>query len=249
MAFIEMSDLLGTGVRALFTDRRSVEGNLPHDFAPSHSPFAAFESLRAHLKVPTESVHFLKQVHGRETIKVDGTTVSTYPEPMQEGDALITNLPGKVLVTFHGDCVPIYLYDPVHRAIGMIHSGWKGTAKRIVRHTLEEMQRAYGSVPEEMRALIGPAAGGCCYEVDAPVVEALGGHRVKDYLEKTGENHYNLDLKGFNADLLIEMGLAAEAIKRSEECTICNQRFFSHRRKPGGGLMIAALVLEERSTD
>ncbi len=246
MGFQDLSHHLGKGIRALFTDRHPVLADQPHDFALSHDPVPAFHTLQKHLGVGDEAVYFMKQVHGKEVFVVGSETAANCPSPLGAGDALVTNVPGRVLVTFHGDCVPIYLYDPVHHAIGLIHSGWKGTAVRIVHHTVRQMQERYGTVPGELRALIGPAAGDCCYEVDEPVVEALDRSRVREYLEKTAANHYNLDLKGFNADLLVEMGLPLSSIHRSEDCTICNHRYFSHRRKPGGGLMIAALVLDER---
>ena len=75
----------------------------------------------------------------------------------QDVDALITNVPGLVLTTFHADCPPVYIVDPVRRAIGLAHSGWKGTIGEISRCTLERMAEEYGTRPEDCICAIGPS--------------------------------------------------------------------------------------------
>ena len=86
-------------------------------------------------------------------------------------DELITNIPGITLVTFYADCVPLYLLDPVHKAIGLSHSGWRGTVKRMGFHTLSAMGKAFGTRPEEVIACIGPSICKSCFEVGEEVVE------------------------------------------------------------------------------
>lgn len=86
-------------------------------------------------------------------------------------DGLITDEPGLVLSTFYADCVPLYLVDPVHRAIGMSHSGWRGTAARMGAVTLSAMQEAYGTRPEDVVCAVGPSICKDCYEVSADVAD------------------------------------------------------------------------------
>ena len=80
-------------------------------------------------------------------------------------DGLITDIPGMTLVTFFADCVPLYFLDPVHKAIGLSHSGWRGTVKRMGAVTLSEMERAFGTRPNEVLACVGPSICKDCYEV------------------------------------------------------------------------------------
>ena len=88
-------------------------------------------------------------------------------------DGLITNVPGLTLVTFFADCVPLYFVDPVHRAIGLSHSGWKGTVHRMGQKTIEAMGEAFGTKPEDLRVCIGPSICRDCYEVSQDVADAF----------------------------------------------------------------------------
>ena len=88
-------------------------------------------------------------------------------------DGLITDTPGLMLVTIYADCVPLYFVDPVHKAVGLSHSGWKGTVHRIGKVTLERMKEAFGTRPEDVQAAIGPSICQDCYEVSEDVAQAF----------------------------------------------------------------------------
>lgn len=106
-------------------------------------------------------------------------------------DALVTNEPGAALVCFAADCTPVLLYDPVARAVGAAHSGWRGTAQGIAARTVEQMQRLYGCKPENIRAAIGPSIGQCCFETDGDVPDAMRaalGAAAEPFIERRGEN-------------------------------------------------------------
>ena len=79
-------------------------------------------------------------------------------------DGLITNVPGITLVTFYADCVPLYFVDPVHKAIGLSHSGWRGTVRRMGAVTLKAMEKAFGTKAEEVLCCIGPSICQDCFE-------------------------------------------------------------------------------------
>lgn len=88
-------------------------------------------------------------------------------------DGLITNEPGLVLSTFYADCVPLYFVDPVHRAIGMSHSGWKGTVGKMGAATITAMKREFGTETERFSLCHRPSICQDCYEVSEDVADAF----------------------------------------------------------------------------
>ena len=150
-------------------------------------------------------------------------------------DGLITDIPGITLVTFFADCVPLYFLDPVHRAIGLSHSGWRGTVKGMGRVTAEAMRDAFGSRPEDLIACIGPSICADCYEVGPEVAEefaqAFSQTCHSSILEKKPDGKYQLDLWRANQIVLEEAGLKPENTSVTNICTHCNpDLLFSHRR-------------------
>jgi YfiH family protein len=146
-------------------------------------------------------------------------------------DGLMTNEPDVVLTTFYADCVPIYFYDPVQKAIALSHAGWRGTLNQIGKRTVEKMCETYGSKPEDIIAAIGPSIGQCCFEVDAPVADEFlaGLPFAKEFITARTEK-YDIDLWGINKQILVNAGLNPENIETAGLCTKCNaDTFYSHR--------------------
>lgn len=110
-------------------------------------------------------------VNVRRVTAADAGKGLTRERDYRDVDGLITDEPGLVLSTFYADCVPLYVVDPVHRAIGMSHSGWRGTAARMGAVTLSAMQEAYGTRPEDVVCAVGPSICRDCYEVSADVAD------------------------------------------------------------------------------
>jgi len=148
-------------------------------------------------------------------------------------DALITLAPGILLAVKSADCVPVLLGDERTGACAAIHAGWRGTVAGIVGRTLERMSAEYGTRPEDIRAAIGPAAGPCCYEVGAEVIEAFTKFPNADSLFRpTREGHALIDLQRANSEQLIQCGVHAERIHVAPYCTMCRtDLFFSYRRE------------------
>ena len=149
-------------------------------------------------------------------------------------DGLITNVPGITLVTFYADCVPLYFVDPVHKAIGLSHSGWRGTVKRMGKVTLEAMAREYGTKPEDVLCCIGPSICQDCFEVGEEVIEEFKGQFKEEYWPelyyKKENGKYQLDLWKANQIILREAGVREEHIETTDICTRCNPQYlFSHR--------------------
>lgn len=152
-------------------------------------------------------------------------------------DGLITDVPGMVLSTFYADCVPLYFVDTEHHAIGLSHSGWRGTVGRMGRVTIEAMNREYGTKPEQLRCAIGPSICQDCYEVSQDVAEEFQrefGLRAEELLISKGGGKYLLDLWRANEIVLEEAGVNRTQIVTTNLCTCCNPKLlFSHRASQG----------------
>ena len=164
-------------------------------------------------------------------------------------DALITNIPMLPLTVFSADCGIITLYDPVHKAIGAIHAGWRGCAAGIVEKTVTEMRRVYGTAPADLLAAIGPCIGQCCFETDADVPEAMRaalGTDAEPYLEFHGPK-WHVDLAGLNRQWLLRAGVKPEHIDVCGLCTACRPDLFWSHRKMGEarGAQVAIIALPE----
>lgn len=162
---------------------------------------------------------------------------------IQSVDALVTNEPNVTLVTHYADCTPIFLADPVKRVIALAHAGWRGTIAKIGEITVEKMQTEYGCDPTDIVAVVGPAIGACCYEVNTPVYEqfaSLTELKPAYFTQSLGHGKYLLDLKETNRRMLLEAGLLSINITISDVCTKCNSGLlYSHRASGGkrGGLV------------
>lgn len=149
-------------------------------------------------------------------------------------DGLVTNVPGITLVTFYADCVPLYFLDPVRKAIGLSHSGWRGTVKRMGEVTVKKMEASFGTKAEDLIACIGPSICKACYEVGSEVAEefrkGFDEKYWKEILTEKENGKYLLDLWKTNEIVLLEAGLRKENIQVTDICTHCNSDYlFSHR--------------------
>ena len=174
----------------------------------------------------------------------------TRPRDYKEVDGMITDQPGVLLATFYADCVPLYFVDPVHKAIGLSHSGWRGTVGRMGQATVEAMERSFGSQPKDLLCAIGPSICQDCYEVSRDVAEAFifaFPTHEKEILQAGAIGKYQLDLWKANEIVLTEAGVLKEHIDLAGLCTCCNSSIlFSHRASKGKrGNLGAFLMLTE----
>jgi YfiH family protein len=149
-------------------------------------------------------------------------------------DALITDTPGLLLGVTAADCLSVFLVDPLHHAIGLAHSGWRGTAGRIVPNTLQAMAEAFGTRPHDCLAAIGPGISGAGYEVDAPVYHAFSESPEAGIFIPTRPDHWLLDLTAAVQYQLLDCGVRPEGLSISPWHTDQDiSRFHSHRLHPG----------------
>ena len=150
----------------------------------------------------------------------------------KEGDALVTGVPGYALGVFTADCLPIILFDPVQAVVGIVHTGWRGTARAICQKALKVMSETYDSICENILAAMGPCIGPCCYEVGGPVKEvyAEAGLPWELLSYPRGKKRWSLDLPRANTYLLKAAGVREINIHRLELCTSCHRdTFYSYR--------------------
>lgn len=162
----------------------------------------------------------------------------TKSRPYTDVDGMVTNVPGLVLATFYADCVPLYLVDPVHKAIGLSHSGWRGTAAGIGEVTVEALRKNYGSDPADIYAAVGPSICQECYEVSEDVIvefrKAFSAELWPKLFYKKQNGKYQLNLWEANRQIFLQAGILPEHISMPGICTCCNPDFlFSHRASKG----------------
>jgi len=173
------------------------------------------------------------------------------PKDYSDVDGLITNDPEVVLATFYADCVPLYFVDPMHKAIGLSHSGWKGTAGKMGLRTVEAMTKTFGSRPEDIYTAIGPSICQDCYEVSEDVIIEFEKVYSPEVMSRIcfskGGGKYQLDLWKANYEVFLEAGIRPEHIAVTDICTCCNpKRLFSHRASHGQrGNLAAFLALKQ----
>jgi len=211
-----------------------------------------FEIWCDSLGVDPRDMVMVRQTHTANVIRVDEKNKGQgiYRERIEAVDGMVTNVPGIALVTSHADCVPVYLYDPVHRAIGLSHAGWRGTVAEIAGATVSKMTEEFGSVPEEMIAMIGPCICREHFECDRDVVDAvermsIDGSEMVYYDPVKGK--YHVSLAGLNRLVLEASGIPEDRIDMQDRCTYENtELYFSHRRqgRERGGQ--AALLMMRR---
>ena len=198
--------------------------------------------LASELGIHLSDFVFQQQKHTRNVsavISSDGGKGSVdYETGLEANDSMITSEKGICLMVICGDCVPLLFFDPVKKVIGAAHSGWRGTAKRIAEHTIENMHENYGCNPKDILVGIGPSIGPESYEVDDVVLKEFSKtfKNTKEFFQpKTEHGKYMLDLWKANVNQLIEAGVQSKNIEVSGISTFTNNKdFFSARRGDTG---------------
>jgi polyphenol oxidase len=178
------------------------------------------------------------QVHSAD-VRIVHNEQEAQPKPGVLGDdiycdALISRTPKILLAVKTADCVPILLGDAKTGAFAAVHAGWRGTSSSVVVRAIEQLQSEYGMRAEDLRAAIGPAANGCCYEVGDDVIKVFKERFPEsDHLfTPTREGHARIDLQAANRDQLISAGVSPDRIYLAPLCTMDrNDLFFSYRRE------------------
>lgn len=187
------------------------------------------------LNISPERVVMPHQTHGTETRQIAeeffGLPQSTRRMLLEGVDAVMTDVPEVCVGVSTADCIPIILYDTVHRACCAVHAGWRGTAARIAPKAVAAMCHAYSTLPRQLRAVIGPGISADAFEVGDEVYAqfATAGFDMGRISHRTDKWH--IDLWECNRLQLIEAGLEPASVAVAGICTYNNaDDFFSARR-------------------
>ncbi|MFQ5450520.1 MAG: peptidoglycan editing factor PgeF [Nitrospinaceae bacterium] len=257
---------MNAGIHSLFIDLLKKKSGLVHAFSSRHrgkengekeelvfSRQPQSDVERRHRRwflrsigIDDEEVFLPRQVHGDRVYVLKDPMDSPEQVASVEADALVTHLLNRPIGVLTADCVPIVLYDSRLHVAGVIHAGRKGTSKNIFSKTIAALHKEYGSRVEHIFAGMGPAIGGCCYEVDEACVEPFRKNypQWQKFAAPSSGKKFMLDLFQANEEDARAAGLNPHHLARLGLCTSCeNHRFYSYRREGSAGRMMSVAML------
>ncbi len=165
-----------------------------------------------------------KQVHGIQIAH------APLEKENEECDGLITQVKGAGLFIKHADCQAVIFYDPIEKALGCVHAGWRGNIKNIYKETVAKMHHAFGSKPENLFVGISPSLGPCCSQ-------------FIHYEKEIPREFWNFQVRPLYFDLwemarfqLLQAGVLPNHLEIAPICTYCNPAdFYSYRRDKSTG--------------
>jgi YfiH family protein len=191
--------------------------------------------------LPVDSIYDAWQVHGTDVI----CTYKPRPldNPHHRADAIITNVPGVTLFMRFADCVPIFLYDPTHHVIGIVHAGWIGTVQRLAGISVNVMGEKYNSKPEDILAVIGPSIGPDHYQIGADVEIKVKDSYGTNSVDLLVHRNRKLFLDLWKANTLNLRDVGVNNIQITGICTACQlDDWYSHREEHGNTGRFGALI-------
>jgi YfiH family protein len=180
-----------------------------------------------------EQIAFQKQIHS------DIITIIDKPGTIENSDAMITSKEVIGLAISTADCTPIFIYDFQNCVIAAVHSGWRGTQKKILAKTLIKLKNDYNSKPEDLIVFAGPSISQKNYKVGEEVASLFDSKYVI-----TESNKLYLDVLSANVDMLFDFGISKSNIEISPLCSYSDKFLHSFRRdgeKSGRALGIIAI--------
>ena len=157
-----------------------------------------------------------------------------YDRDYKNTDGFITDERGITLGAFFADCIPLYFYDSKKKVVGLAHSGWRGTCKKMAEVMIKKMNSCFGTKADDVTVCIGPGICIDCYQVSMDVYMEFAKSFLKEDLDiifrEDGYSHFRLDLWKANEIILQNTGVKKENIHVSNSCTACNPDIlYSHR--------------------
>ncbi len=169
------------------------------------------------------SISHCRQVHGSTVHRIGGESGAI--EMVGVGDGLVTDQPGRGLLIWTADCVPVLL--ATHGVVAAVHSGWRGSAADVIEVAVSVLVKDYGATPRDLHVALGPSVCGSCYEVGGEVPDALRRFGLDEARWLNGEH---VDLRGFLAARLEALGVPPERIEAVGGCTVESPDLASYRR-------------------
>jgi YfiH family protein len=251
--YFSIPELDKTGdVKTLFTTSCDTAWNFEDAHAREN-----FQALGQQLGISLSDMVKSKQTH-TDVVKIvtrenGGDGIIRALDESEPYDGLITNEKNLLLCTVEADCVPVYFYDPVKEVIAMVHSGWKGTVKKISEVTIQKMKTAFGCQPQDMLVAIGPHICKDCYEVGEDLFEefrrSFGSQDLQKIFRQKNQEKYLLNLEEAVRLTLQKNGVAESNVFSADVCTLHSQvegySFCSYRRtKSKTERMLTAIMMK-----
>lgn len=195
-------------------------------------------SALAHsIEASYQGLAWVQQVHGAQVVVVDDEFLKE--SGLKQADALVSDSKNIIVAVRTADCLPVFLWDPVHRALGVVHAGWKSTQKEILKQTCATMSQKYQTDCEDLMVAFGPAIRNCCYKVS----EEFKSFFPESVSIKDGALY--MDLIKANRDQLGSLGVERHQIFDCRVCTVCSPGYFSFRRDgQKAGRMLSGMLLK-----
>ncbi|MCX7991332.1 MAG: peptidoglycan editing factor PgeF [Proteobacteria bacterium] len=238
-----MPDRFFSDLRVFFLSKNlgiSVD-NSQKDY-PSPPDMNIINKISSYFPVNPKHIIFMNQVHS-DMVIIKADKRPSFPQ----ADGIITQMKGLALAVKSADCLPIFLFDNKNKVISAIHSGWRGTALKIVKKALKKFEQEFNSNFSDIYVFIGPAINGSCYEIGKDVYQHFGflGKKRADYFNRAKNNKFYMDLKGINAYILEQEGIPPENIEICDLCTHCESALFHSYRRDGvnAGRNISFIIL------
>ncbi|MCR4788628.1 MAG: peptidoglycan editing factor PgeF [Lachnospiraceae bacterium] len=250
--FIQLNELERYGgVTALYSTREACRWPSFEDKPLGDIAEADYVRAATEFGVCTDDLIRIPQVHSAKVRRIRKENAGEgimRPVSVTGYDGMVTDEKGIVLCTVEADCVPVYLYDPVKKVIGMVHSGWKGTAGRISADAIRMMREDLGCSSSDIVAVIGPCICEKCYEVGGELkdgfLKEFSPSEVDGFFMPKENGKYLLDLKSAIKLTLIKCGIREENISDTNVCTFESEDICSWRRDADkAARMLTAIML------
>lgn len=222
--------------------------HLPHSDSGRITEFELLgEKIQCGVNQAPVSLFFLKQTHSADVI-VLRETLKNNIFFKQKGDSIITNQTNVGIGVITADCVPLILFDPINKAIGVIHAGWKGLSQKIITETVRGLQKNFSTDAQQLKVYIGPAAGACCYEVQNDFLKYFSQSIFENKIAEYRDKKIFFNSKAMAVSELLENDISLNNINLDYyACTICNKQYCSFRRdKDKSGRQASVMVLRGR---
>ncbi len=185
-----------------------------------------------------EKVFSVRQVHGDKIVVIDNLfSKGGIPG---KADGILTGQKGVPIAIRTADCLPVFLFDPVHKAIGLVHAGWKGSYQAIVVKALLALKRHFQTSLADVQIILGPCIRDCCYEVGSE----FSRYFPDEVSRKDGSDY--CDLIAINRRQILEQGVKAKNISDCKVCTCCQAGYYSYRKQGAhAGRMLSLMMIKE----
>lgn len=220
------------------------QGNMSLIYGETKDALKNRKDFLKELGIDYEDLVCPRQIHDSKvsyiTEKERGRGALNYDTAIADTDALVTDIKRLPLSIFTADCLPIFLYDLKKHAVGLAHTGWRGTKKNIVAKTLQSMEKYFHTRMQDLLVGFGPSIRSCCYVVDRDFENFFSMGLIKR------SQDYYLDLVQINSQQVLDFGVPSSNIFDCQICTSCHrEEFFSYRRegKSCGRMMSVAMLL------